>query len=58
MRSLQGRLTDNVARCLSYYKAEGQTDWSISTLYEYVQQSDKTMKRVKKKQLEAAIEKG
>ncbi|KAJ8658799.1 hypothetical protein O0I10_005525 [Lichtheimia ornata] len=57
MRSLQGRLTDNVARCLSYYKAEGQTDWSISTLYEYVQQSDKTMKRVKKKQLEAAIEK-
>lgn len=58
MRSLQGRLTDNVARCLSFYKAEGQTDWSIPTLYEYVQQSDKTMKRVKKKQLEAAIEKG
>ena len=52
-RSLEHRVFD----CLTSYKAQGLTDWNISTLYDYLQKSDVSLRRQKKKQLENIIEK-
>ncbi|KAI9246703.1 P-loop containing nucleoside triphosphate hydrolase protein [Phascolomyces articulosus] len=52
-RSLEHRVTD----CLTTYKEQGHTDWSTSTLYEYLQKTDVSLRRQKKKQLENIIEK-
>ncbi|KAI7850320.1 P-loop containing nucleoside triphosphate hydrolase protein [Circinella umbellata] len=52
-RSLEHRVSD----CLTSYKEEGHTDWNMSTLYDYLQKKDVSLRRQKKKQLENIIEK-
>ncbi|KAI9493299.1 P-loop containing nucleoside triphosphate hydrolase protein [Zychaea mexicana] len=52
-RSLEHRVSD----ALNSYKEQGYTDWSTSTLYEYLQKTDVSLRRQKKKQLENIIEK-
>lgn len=58
----QGRLARSldwkVTQCLVRYKKEGHKDWSLPTLYEYVQRIDYSLRRIKKRQLEVTIEKG
>lgn len=55
---LSRSLEYKVSQCLEDYKNEGQTDWSVATLYEYCQKSDSSLRRIKKRQLEGIIEKG
>ncbi|KAI8144585.1 hypothetical protein BJV82DRAFT_607830 [Fennellomyces sp. T-0311] len=52
-RSLEHRVADGLAG----YKEAGNTDLSVSTLYEYLQKTDVSLRRQKKKQLETIIEK-
>ncbi|KAL1926328.1 hypothetical protein VTP01DRAFT_5849 [Rhizomucor pusillus] len=54
---LSRSLEYKVSQCLEDYKNEGQTDWSVATLYEYCQKSDSSLRRIKKRQLEGIIEK-
>lgn len=60
--SYGGRLSRSlefkVSQCLEDYRNEGQTDWSVATLYEYCQKTDASLRRIKKRQLEGIIEKG
>ncbi|KAI8976013.1 P-loop containing nucleoside triphosphate hydrolase protein [Pilobolus umbonatus] len=47
---------NKVLNCLDLYKAEGCTDYSHSTVQEYALRVDSSLRRVKKRQLESAIE--
>lgn len=56
-----GRLTKSidqkVARLMDQYQQEGKKSMTTSNLYEYIQVSDVSMRRMKKLQLEKTIEK-
>jgi response regulator of citrate/malate metabolism len=56
-----GRLTKSldhkVARLIEQYQQEGNQNISTSNLYEYIQVSDVSLRRMKKLQLEKTIEK-
>lgn len=56
-----GRLTKSldhkVSRLIEQYQQEGNQNVSTSNLYEYIQVSDVSLRRMKKLQLEKTIEK-
>ncbi|CAO3595416.1 unnamed protein product [Absidia cylindrospora] len=57
----QGRLSKSlefkVSKYFTQYKAQGNTDWSLVTLVDYVQKVDSSFRRLKKRQIEQTIEK-
>ncbi|ORZ09612.1 P-loop containing nucleoside triphosphate hydrolase protein [Absidia repens] len=57
----QGRLSRSlefkVSKYFTQYKAQGNTDWSLVTLVDYVQKVDSSFRRLKKRQIEQTIEK-
>jgi hypothetical protein len=54
---LSKSLDHKVARLIDQYQQEGHQNMSTSNLYEYIQISDISMRRMKKLQLEKTIEK-
>ncbi|ORX59716.1 AAA-domain-containing protein [Hesseltinella vesiculosa] len=56
----QGRLgrslETKVLKHVTEYKERGNTEWTPSAIYDYIQQVDPSMRRMKKKQLDQAIE--
>ncbi|KAI9302445.1 P-loop containing nucleoside triphosphate hydrolase protein [Cunninghamella echinulata] len=45
-----------ITKLFGEYKENGNADWSLATLYEYVQDVDSSLRRMKKRQLEQVIE--
>jgi hypothetical protein len=54
---LSKSLDHKVSRLIDQYQQEGNENLSTSSLYEYIQVSDISMRRMKKLQLEKTIEK-
>jgi ribosome biogenesis ATPase len=58
----QGRLSRSlefkIAKYFTQYKEQGNSDWTLASLLEYVQNVDSSLRRMKKRQIEQAIERG
>ncbi|CAO3621780.1 unnamed protein product [Cunninghamella blakesleeana] len=57
----QGRLSRGlefkITKYFAQYRAAGNNDWTVASLYDYVQNVDSSLRRMKKRQLEQTIEK-